>query len=410
MTVDRVENHTHVRKRFPRYHNTMFRGQALWDAHTHVVLPPNALVLQRNYSPLILHANQTPEVPAARRSGWSNNSPFTIVIVLIYRSLGAALPPKYHTDRRGVRLPRHPVLNSPVVSVSVYNNHSFVEGFLESPVLLEFRLLETSNRSKPLCVQWNHTSPVSAAGCWTVRDCSVVYRNMSHVRCQCHRLGTFGVLMDSSQREQLEGDLETLAIVTYTSLSVSMVALLLTVTVLSCLRELKSNTRSIHSNMAAAAFLSQLTYLLGINQTEQQFLCTVVAILLHYFFMSAFAWMFVEALHIYRMQTEARNINYGAMRFYYAIGWGVPAIITGRRGSSLSPDFPLPRHFLQLFRRDPEVFPGQSRDIVSPACPGSSQWGMPGTPPQGDVPEASETDARATSTVPFRYGGSAALL
>lgn len=61
-----------------------------------------------------------------------------------------------------------------------------------------------------------------------------------------------------------------------------------------------------------------------------QFLCTVVAILLHYFFMSAFAWMFVEALHIYRMQTEARNINYGAMRFYYAIGWGVPAIITGR--------------------------------------------------------------------------------
>lgn len=49
-----------------------------------------------------------------------------------------------------------------------------------------------------------------------------------------------------------------------------MVALLLTVTVLSCLRELKSNTRSIHSNIAAATFLSQLTYLLGINQTEQQ--------------------------------------------------------------------------------------------------------------------------------------------
>lgn len=60
-----------------------------------------------------------------------------------------------------------------------------------------------------------------------------------------------------------------------------------------------------------------------------QFLCTVVAILLHYFFMSTFAWMFVDGLHVYRMQTEQRNINYGAMRFYYAIGWGVPAIITG---------------------------------------------------------------------------------
>ncbi|XP_051964502.1 cadherin EGF LAG seven-pass G-type receptor 3-like [Xyrauchen texanus] len=336
MTLDRVDNHTHVRRRFPRYHSTLFRGQTLWDSHTHVVLPPTALVPQRNFfsapspaGPVNLLANQTVEVTAARRSLALQEAPVTIVIILIYRSLGAALPPKYHTDRRGVRLPRHPVLNSPVVSVSVYNNQTFVEGFLDTPVLLEFQLLETSNRSKPLCVQWNHSSPVSVGGCWTVRDCSVVYRNTSHVRCQCHRLGTFGVLMDSSQREQLEGDLETLAIVTYTSLSVSMAALLLTVLVLSCLRGLKSNTRSIHSNMAAATLLSHLTYVLGINQTEQQFMCTVVAILLHYFFMSAFAWLFVEALHIYRMQTEARNINYGAMRFYYAIGWGVPAIITG---------------------------------------------------------------------------------
>ena len=70
--------------------------------------------------------------------------------------------------------------------------------------------------------------------------------------------------------QQLEGDLETLALVTYSSLCVSMLALLLTVLVLSCLRGLKSNTRSIHSNTAAAMFLSELVFLLGVNQTEQQ--------------------------------------------------------------------------------------------------------------------------------------------
>uniref|UniRef100_A0A3B3SWI4 Cadherin EGF LAG seven-pass G-type receptor 3 n=1 Tax=Paramormyrops kingsleyae TaxID=1676925 RepID=A0A3B3SWI4_9TELE len=43
MNLDRVENHTHVRRRFPRYHNGLFRGQTLWDPHTHVVLPPTAL-------------------------------------------------------------------------------------------------------------------------------------------------------------------------------------------------------------------------------------------------------------------------------------------------------------------------------------------------------------------------------
>ncbi|KAM9785655.1 LOW QUALITY PROTEIN: cadherin EGF LAG seven-pass G-type receptor 3 [Neosynchiropus ocellatus] len=360
MNLDRVENHTHVRRRFPRYHTTLFRGQTAWDPNTHVIMPPAALVPQRQQqhnwkekeraekertnkdvsllvpvpqnvapAPVSITANQTREYTAARRSVAMPEQPFTIVILLIYRSLGGALPPKYHTDRRGVRLPRHPVMNSPVVSISVYNNQTFVGGHLDQPILLEFKLLETANRSKPLCVQWNHSSQSELGGCWTVRDCMVVYRNTSHVRCQCQRLGTFGVLMDSSQREQLEGDLETLALVTYSSLVVSMLALLLTVLVLSCLRGLKSNTRSIHSNTAAAMFLSELVFLIGVNQTEQQFLCTVVAILLHYFFMSTFAWMFVEGLHIYRMQTEQRNINFGAMRFYYAIGWGVPAIITG---------------------------------------------------------------------------------
>lgn len=55
----------------------------------------------------------------------------------------------------------------------------------------------------------------------------------------------------------------------------------------------------------------------------------MIAILLHYFYMCTFAWMFVEGLHIYRMLTEMRNINHGHIRFYYAIGWGIPAIITG---------------------------------------------------------------------------------
>lgn len=44
MNLDRVENRTHVRRRFPRYHASLFRGQALWDPYTHVILPPAALV------------------------------------------------------------------------------------------------------------------------------------------------------------------------------------------------------------------------------------------------------------------------------------------------------------------------------------------------------------------------------
>lgn len=75
--------------------------------------------------------------------------------------------------------------------------------------------------------------------------------------------------------------------------------------------------------------------LLFSRPTNSQFVCTVIAILLHYFYMCTFAWMFVEGLHIYRMLTELRNINYGHMRFYYAMGWGIPAIITGELHSHM---------------------------------------------------------------------------
>lgn len=60
----------------------------------------------------------------------------------------------------------------------------------------------------------------------------------------------------------------------------------------------------------------------------------MIAIVLHYVYMSTFAWTFVESLHVYHMLTEVRNIDAGPMRFYYVVGWGIPAIITGEDSSS----------------------------------------------------------------------------
>lgn len=60
----------------------------------------------------------------------------------------------------------------------------------------------------------------------------------------------------------------------------------------------------------------------------------MIAIVLHYVYMSTFAWTFVESLHVYHMLTEVRNIDAGPMRFYYVVGWGIPAIITGEDPSS----------------------------------------------------------------------------
>ncbi|XP_075403418.1 cadherin EGF LAG seven-pass G-type receptor 3 [Tenrec ecaudatus] len=337
LSIDRMEHPSPTRgaRRYPRYHSNLFRGQDAWDPHTHVLLP------SQSTQPF------PPDVPPSSSSSSTENTTtpsvapppapqepelepgLSIVILLVYRTLGGLLPAQFQTERRGARLPQNPVMNSPVVSVAVFHGRSFLRGLLASPISLDFRLLQTANRSKAICVQWDPPGLAEQHGLWTARDCELVHRNGSHARCRCSRTGTFGVLMDASPRERLEGDLELLAVFTHVVMAVSVAALLLAAAVLLSLRSLKSNVRGIRANVAAALGVAELCFLLGIHRTHNQLVCTAVAILLHYFFLSTFAWLLVQGLHLYRMQVEPRNVDRGAMRFYHALGWGVPAVLLG---------------------------------------------------------------------------------
>uniref|UniRef100_A0A3Q3FZG8 Cadherin EGF LAG seven-pass G-type receptor 1 n=1 Tax=Labrus bergylta TaxID=56723 RepID=A0A3Q3FZG8_9LABR len=253
--------------------------------------------------------------------------PLPVAVVIVYKSLGKLLPERYDPDRRSLRLPNRPVINTAIVSATVHSEGPPIPPVLEPPVTLEYTLLVEEERTKPVCVFWNHSIAIGGTGGWSSKGCEVLNRNNSHISCQCNHMTSFAVLMDISKREN--GDVLPLKIVTYTTLSVSLFLLLLTFILLCLLRRLCSNLHAIHRNLVAALFFSELVFLLGINQTEKPFVCSVIAILLQYFYLCTFAWMFVEGLHIYRMLTELRNINHGHMRFYYAIGWGIPAVITG---------------------------------------------------------------------------------
>uniref|UniRef100_A0A671YRR0 Cadherin EGF LAG seven-pass G-type receptor 1 n=1 Tax=Sparus aurata TaxID=8175 RepID=A0A671YRR0_SPAAU len=266
-------------------------------------------------------------VPDRRRRHLDPGSPLPVAVVIVYKSLGKLLPERYDPDRRSLRLPNRPVINTAIVSATVHSEGPPLPPILDPPITLEYTLLETEERTKPVCVFWNHSIAIGGTGGWSSKGCEVLNRNNTHISCQCNHMTSFAVLMDISKREH--GDVLPLKIVTYTTVSVSLFLLLLTFILLCLLRRLRSNLHAIHRNLVAALFFSELVFLLGINQTDNPFVCTVIAILLHYFYMCTFAWMFVEGLHIYRMLTELRNINHGHMRFYYAIGWGIPAIITG---------------------------------------------------------------------------------
>uniref|UniRef100_A0A668AFP7 Adhesion G protein-coupled receptor D1 n=2 Tax=Myripristis murdjan TaxID=586833 RepID=A0A668AFP7_9TELE len=52
-----------------------------------------------------------------------------------------------------------------------------------------------------------------------------------------------------------------------------------------------------------------------------------MAVLLHFFFLSAFAWMLVEGLHLYSMVVKVFGSEGSKHFYYYGIGWGSPLVI-----------------------------------------------------------------------------------
>ncbi|XP_008408015.1 cadherin EGF LAG seven-pass G-type receptor 2 isoform X5 [Poecilia reticulata] len=330
ISVDRLKKINFAGARLPRYQS--LRGPRPADQETAVTLPDSVFqppMDSRGHR----HLDVFPESSSQRnhsanrkRRHPDDSQQDAVASVIIFHSLASLLPESYDPDKRSLRVPKRPVINTPVVSITVHDNDELLQHALDKPITVQFRLVATEERSKPICVFWNHTI-LGGSGGWSAKGCEVVFRNSSHISCQCYHMTSFAVLMDVSRREN--GEILPIKILTWSTAGVTLGFLFLTSVFLVSLRAMQCNKTSIINNGAGALFLSELIFILGINQADNPFLCTVIAILLHFFYLCSFSWLFLEGLHIYRMISEVRDINYGPMRFYYLIGWGVPAFITG---------------------------------------------------------------------------------
>ncbi|XP_034022451.1 cadherin EGF LAG seven-pass G-type receptor 2 isoform X2 [Thalassophryne amazonica] len=329
ISVDRLKKMNFAGAKLPRYQS--LKGPRPADLETAVTLPdsvfhPPVNTKGHRHLDVFPESSQRNHSVNRKRRHPDENQKDAIASVIIFYSLASLLPESYDPDKRSLRVPKRPVINTPVVSITVHDNDELLQHTLDKPITVQFRLVTTEERSKPICVFWNH-SILGGNGGWSAKGCEVVFRNATHISCQCYHMTSFAVLMDISRREN--GEILPIKVVTWSAVGVTLGFLFLTTIFFLCLRAMQSNKTCIINNGAAALFLSELIFILGINQADNPFLCTVIAILLHFFYLCTFSWIFLEGLHIYRMISEVRDINCGPMRFYYLIGWGVPAFITG---------------------------------------------------------------------------------
>ncbi|XP_074645849.1 cadherin EGF LAG seven-pass G-type receptor 2-like [Tubulanus polymorphus] len=278
-----------------------------------------------NFTKIVISASQlfTKNGNSLLNNFGSNN---VAVGYVLYKTLGEILPKSYKSS---VRQSRQMAVNAPVFTITLVDKNQTIVGHRMKNFSLDFKLLLMKNRSTPQCVFWNYNSK-KTEGSWSGSGCHILKQKTDgYVTCQCNHFSTFSILMDISDMGHQLLNPVTVEIITYIALSVSCFFLFISCMILCCLRRLHSNANNIHVNLMLCIFIAELIFLLGINRVQPVLLCKITAIMLHYFFMCAFAWMFVESLHLYRMLSEIRDVNSGSMKFYYAVGYVIPGIVVG---------------------------------------------------------------------------------
>ena len=57
--------------------------------------------------------------------------------------------------------------------------------------------------------------------------------------------------------------------------------------------------------------------------------CSIIAGILHFFFLASFSWMCLEGVQLYLMLVEVFESEYSRKKYYYVSGYLLPAIVVG---------------------------------------------------------------------------------
>ncbi|XP_058809833.1 latrophilin Cirl-like isoform X3 [Phymastichus coffea] len=211
------------------------------------------------------------------------------------------------------------ILNSKVISASL-GRGKHVQ--LTEPVRLYFEHINRENVSNPRCVYWDYTT-----NNWSEEGCFTRYSNNSHTVCECNHLTNFAVLMDVHDIRLELGHQLALQIITYIGCVISIICLILAILTFQLFRGLKSDRTTIHKNLCMCLLIAELLFICGIGQTSQRIICGIIAGLLQFFFLSAFAWMFLEGFQLYVMLIEVFEAEKSRLRWYYLAAYGIPLLV-----------------------------------------------------------------------------------
>ncbi|MEQ2164283.1 hypothetical protein GOODEAATRI_005011 [Goodea atripinnis] len=114
-----------------------------------------------------------------------------------------------------------------------------------------------------------------------------------------------------------------LQLLTKIGLIISLVCLALSILTFKFCRSIQGTRTTVHLHLCICLFMADLIFLVGISRTRPEGGCTLVAAMLHFFFLSVMTWMLLEGVQLYRMVVLVFNATIRPL-YLYLTGYGVP--------------------------------------------------------------------------------------
>ncbi|XP_077128477.1 adhesion G protein-coupled receptor L3 isoform X4 [Ranitomeya variabilis] len=252
------------------------------------------------------------------------------VAFVLYNNLGRYLSTENASIKLGIEAltTNHTVVvNSPIITAAVYKE-STSKLYLTEPVIFTVKHIKDSEDFfNPNCSFWSY-SKANLSGHWSTQGCRLITTNKTHTKCSCNHLTNFAVLMAHVTIKHTDMDHDLLLnVITWVGILLSLVCLLICIFTFCFFRGLQSDRNTIHKNLCISLFVAELLFLIGINRTDQPIACAVFAALLHFFFLAAFTWMFLEGVQLYIMLVEVFESENSKRKYFYLVGYGMPALI-----------------------------------------------------------------------------------
>ncbi|NXH08673.1 AGRD1 protein, partial [Loxia leucoptera] len=187
--------------------------------------------------------------------------------------------------------------------------------------------LNKSNRVHLYCAFLDYSN---GSGVWSDEGCVRQGGDLNSSVCLCNHLTNFAILMQVVPLQLPREHQVALSSITYIGCALSILCLtitLVTFAVLSSVSTIRNQRYHIHANLSSAVLLAQALLLASFQLSPATLPCKILAILLHFFFLSAFAWMLVEGFHLYSMVIKVFGSEESKHLYYYGIGWGCPLVI-----------------------------------------------------------------------------------